>query len=381
MGKVVKVLHLITGLGTGGAETMLAKLIANMDGRRFRTLVVSMTGHGVLGPRIEAVGVSVLSLGMARGVPDPRALFRFVALLRRESPDVLQTWLYHADLLGLIAWRLAGAQSIVWNLRCSDMDMTRYSRLSRYIPWLLARLSSYPAAVIANSSAARSAHERLGYRPHRWEIIPNGFELDRFRPEPSARERLRRELRVPGDAVLIGLPARFDPMKDTATFVAAAADLAQANGTVHFLLIGRGHDPTNRNLVDLIAPSGIGDRVHLLGERHDMPRVLAGLDIVTLSSAFGEGFPNVLGEAMACGVPCVSTDVGDAAGIIGDTGVVVPRRDPAALSVAWRSLLDVGPDGRARLGTAARLRIAENYALPAIVARYEALYAELARPV
>ena len=373
----MRIVHVITGLRAGGAEGMLAKLLSGMDRSRFQNIVVSLTDRDMLGPRIEALGVPVYTLGMRRGLPAQMALWRLWRLLRRERPDLLQTWLYHADLLGLVAGRLAGVARIAWNVRCSNMDMHHYSALSALVVWMLARVSGWPDMVLVNSAEGRRVHERLGYRPRRWEFVPNGFELDRFRPNPEARAALRRELGVPADHCLIGLVARFDPMKDHATFLQAAAVLSRDHSETEFVLVGRDVDHANVALRRLISESGVGGRVHLLGERPDIDRILPALDIAGLSSAFGEGFPNVLGEAMACGVPCVVTDVGDSAIIAGDTGRVIPCKDPEALATAWRDLIRLGKEGRRQLGEAARRRIAATYALPAIVERYERLYNEL----
>ncbi|MDR3517600.1 MAG: glycosyltransferase [Azospirillaceae bacterium] len=373
----ITIAHLITGLESGGAEAMLARLVSAMDGRRFRNVVICMTHPGPLADTIVAGGIPVYSLGLRRGRADPRALVKLVATLRREAPMVLQTWLYHADLLGALAAPLAGVARLAWNLRCSNMDMRQYGRVSRLLPSILARLSRLPDAVMVNSEAGLGAHARHGYRPRRWEVIPNGFDVDRFRPDPDAAMQLRATLGLPFDCVLIGLPARFDPMKDHATFLAAAGELAQEVPNVRFLLVGRGAEPGIPALDALIALYGLAGRVVMLGERHDMDRILPALDIVALSSAFGEGFPNVLGEAMACGVPCATTDVGDAARIVGRLGRVVPPRSPSALAAAWRSILQLGPDGRRQLGETARRHIEESYALPAIVRRYENFYVDL----
>jgi glycosyltransferase involved in cell wall biosynthesis len=375
----IRVVHLITDLDVGGAEIMLSRLVAAADRRRFRMCVISMMSPGPVGTEIAAQGIEVQTLGMRRAVPNPRGLLRLVALLRREPADLLQTWLYHADLLGLTAAKLARVPRLAWNLRCSDMDKSHYSRLSAALPRLLARFSRVPDAVLVNSVAGKAVHERIGYQPRRWEIIPNGIDVERFRPDPETRGRLRAELGLPAESFVICLPARFDPMKDHATFLAAAARLAREEANVHFLLVGRGVDHANRALGEAMMQSGCGDRITLAGERRDMPSILAGADIVTLSSAFGEGFPNVLGEAMACAAAVVSTEVGDSALILGEAGKTVPARDPCALVAAWRHLLELGPEGRARLGEAARERILAHYGLPAIAERYQELYEELAR--
>lgn len=377
----MKIVHLITDLSTGGAEKMLAKLLSGMDHSRFRNVVVSLTDRGVLGDSIRALGVPLHTLGMGRGRPSPLAAWRLWYLLRRERPVLLQTWLYHADLLGLICGRLAGIPRIVWNLRCSNMDMGQYSALSALVVRVLARLSQYPDAVLVNSETGRQVHEQLGYRPRHWELIPNGFDLDRFRPDPDIGAAFRRELNIPAGSFLVGMVARLDPMKDHGTFLKAATLLSRDHPEARFVLVGRDVRQGNEALVRLVKENGLDGRVHLLGERTDVERILPGLDLATLTSAFGEGFPNVLGEAMACGLPCVATDVGDAGAIIGDTGLLVPPRDPMALATAWWRVLDLGPEGRAQLGALARRRVEEHYSLVRVIRRYETLYEEMAGQV
>jgi len=371
---VITIAHLITGLQTGGAETMLAKLVGSMDTTRFRNIVISMTDGGSIATELSTSGVRILSLQMRRGVADPRGLTRLLQVLREEKPDVLQTWLYHADLMGALAGRLAGVPRVVWNLRCSDMNRPNYRWLSRHLPLLLARLSGMPDAVIVNSGAGRAVHERYGYRPRAWQLIPNGFDVARFHPDPEARGRFLAEHGLPDDAFLIGLPARLDPMKDHCTFLAAATDFACKHPQARFVLMGSGLQAQNPRIRRLITACNLDGRVLLLGERRDIDRILPSLDLVTLSSAFGEGFPNVLGEAMACGVPCVSTDVGDAAAIVGDTGTIVAPRDPVALAVAWQQMMALGPEGRAALGADARRRIERHFSLSIVAAQYEAFY-------
>ncbi|MBN1428635.1 MAG: glycosyltransferase [Anaerolineae bacterium] len=365
-----KITHLITDLDTGGAEMMLARLVTHMDSKQFTNTVISLTDLGTLGEQIAALGVPVFALGMRPGVPDPRGLARLANLLRREKPDILQTWLYHADLLGTIASRLTHVPVLYWNIRCSDMDMRRYSKLSLLVLRILARLSRWPNGVIVNSLAGKQLHESLGYRPRRWEIIPNGFDLERFHPDPATRQSVREELSIPLNMLLIGLAARYDPMKDHRTFLAAAGQISRERHDVHFILAGRGVEQLSGVVDDL----GLDEHVHLLGERADIPRILAALDIFSLSSAFGEGFPNVIGEAMACGVPCVVTDVGDAASIVGDAGRVVPPGDPIRLADAWRQLLAMPEPERQALGQSARRRVEALFSIQSVARRYESLY-------
>jgi glycosyltransferase involved in cell wall biosynthesis len=365
-------LHLITGLETGGAERMLVQLAMRTDRQRFPTTVVSMTDAGKLGPVLAEAGVVVETLGMRRGVPNPGGFARLRKILRRERPLVLQTWLYHADLLGLAAWRFGGVPHLVWGVHCTDSVGSVVVR--RVLSWC----SRSPDAVVVVSNAGQRFHQELGYCPRRWVSIPNGFDTSVLHPDENVRRRLRISVGIDADAVAIALPARYHPMKDHANFLAAAAELAQRQPSALFVMVGAGSEPGNRELTEAIRAHRLTDRVRLLGERHDLESLYPAFDLVTLSSAFGESFPMVLGEAMACGVPCVATDCGDSAEIIGDTGLVVSTRDPAALAAAWERIVALGPDGRRALGLKARDRIVRLFDLDRIVGRYEALYDELA---
>ncbi|MBI4507237.1 MAG: glycosyltransferase [Chloroflexi bacterium] len=373
----IRLLHLITDLDVGGAEMMLYKLLSGLDGGAFASEVVSLTTIGPLSERIRALGVPVSALGLRRRVPDPLPLARLVRSLRREPPDVVQTWMYHADLLGGLAAKLAGSMPVVWNVRQSNLSPSVNRRRTLLVVRLCARLSRWlPARVVCGSQAARQAHVTLGYDATKMRIIPNGFDLAVFKPDPMARAAVRCELGLLDDAPLIGLVARFDAQKDHRTFVQAAALLRRQEPDVHFALCGDGVTLQNEALAGWIAAAGLREHCHLLGRRDDVPRLTAALDIAT-SSSIGEGFPNAVGEAMACGVPCVVTAVGDSAAIVGRTGVVVPPRDRPALAAGWRALLALGPAGRRCLGQAARRRVAERFSLPAVVAQYERLYREL----
>ena len=352
---------------------MLAKLVGAMDRRRFSNTVISLTDRGQLGGQIESFGVAVHPLGMKRGRPDIFALPRLIRLFNSLNPTIVQSWLYHADLLSALAVKFSSSPILVWNVRCSDMDLNRYRPLTRWVQRVLAWWSVTPAAVVVNSEAGKQQHERLGYRPRRWDVIPNGFDTQRFRPDTSLRLPFRQEWKVPQDAVIVALVARVDPMKDHATFLAAAQEVARARHDVYFLLVGK----DTQALAPAVAAKGLTDQVRLLGYRSDIECLLPGVDVACLSSAFGEGFPNVLGEAMACGIPCVSTDVGDARSIVADTGLVVPARDPTSLAHAIIGLIDRGPAEREHLGRAARTRIETKYSLARIVDRYTALYSDL----
>lgn len=372
---MIRVVHIISNLDIGGAEVMLTQLVNGMDPARFHNTVISLTDRGQLSDRIESSGVSVHCLGMKRGRPDMSSLPRLVHSLRAAEPTIVQSWLYHADLISLLAARFVRSTRLVWNVRCSDMQLKYYPFQTRCVRRMLSWCSRVPAAVVTNSEAGKRIHERFGYRPRRWAYIPNGFDTNRYCPDSVAARKLRVELCLPNDARLVALIARCDPMKDHATFLAAAKKIVTLRPQVHFLLAGK----HTQLLTPRVAEAGLQGRVHLLGLRHDIDRLFAGVDVACLSSAFGEGFSNVLGEAMACGVPCVTTDVGDARTIVGNTGLVVPPRDPAALASAVINLVDRDPDARVALGNAARARIQARYSLSSVIDKYQSLYTEISK--
>jgi glycosyltransferase involved in cell wall biosynthesis len=373
----IRIAHVITDLDTAGAELMLARLVEVFAANgRVANSVIALGARGVLADRIEAAGVPVLALGMRPGKPDPRGLWKLVRQLRRVQPAIVQTWLYHADFAGLLAGALTHTP-VIWNIRCAELDPRDHPPSLATLLRALALASRYPAAVICNSQAGQRAHDRLGYTPRRWAVIPNGFDTNVFRPCPGAASELRRELGLPDTSRLVGLMARFHPMKDHPTFVSAAQVVTAAKPDAHFVAAGRGVD-TSPSLQALLDDGALRGRVHLLPERRDAPRFLAALD-VAVSSSYGEAFPNVVGEAMACGTPCVVTDVGDSARIVGEAGVVVPPRDPGALAAGIVRLLEMAPPEHAALKTAARDRIATEFSLARAAAQYEALYADVAR--
>jgi len=369
------VLHVITGLGAGGAERQLSLLLkepAFYDGLRHG--VVSMTDLGRYGQELRDRGVAVHCLEMERGSPSLKGLVKLWRLMRAEKPAVVQTWLYHADLLGLVAAKLSGRAKVVWNLRCSDMDMSRYSTLSRMIVGLLARVSSWPSLVLHNSQAGRKVHEGLGYKPRRWQHLANGFDLSAFMPDPRAGETLKAALGLSPETLVVGMVARFDAMKDHPTFIRAAGKLAATRSDVAFVLAGNEVDDNNADLLGLIGGCGLTGKVFLLGQCDDIHLLTPGFDLAVLSSAFGEGFPNALGEALACGIPCVATDVGDSALVVGEQGRIVQPGDPEALAEAMAEMLMLSAEERRRLGRDARRRMEETFSMPMLAGRYAALY-------
>lgn len=368
------VLHIITGLGSGGAERMLTRVLLADQGRGRRHIVVVLMDEGLYGERLRAKGVELHCLNMRRGVPSLAALINLVRIMRNSEPDAVMTWLYHATLMGTLAAPFAklSTRRVIWNLRGADIDFTQTSRMTSRVVRGLALLSRFPAAVAVNSMAGMNYHRALGYRPKRWVYLPNGFDLDEWRPDADDRRAVRTEWKFGDEIIAIGMVARVDPQKDYPTLLAAAEQLTARDKRIRFVLIGK---DTER----LTIPRTLQGYVMTLGERRDIQRLLRGLDIGVLSSAFGEGFPNFVGEAMASGVPCVVTDVGDATALVGDTGLSVPPRLSEALATTLAILADEHADMRHERGLAARARIRDFYDLASITAQYETLWDSVAQ--
>jgi len=373
-----KVLHIITDLDVGGAERMLVALIGPLAEAGFDSTVLSLMWGGALAEVLRQQGVAVHELGMRPGLPRPAEFPRLVRMIRDLQPDLVQTWMYHADLLGGAAARLAGKMPVVWGLHNTDLDPRRTKRSTRWVVRACATLSHrLPTKIVSCSDAGIGIHVDQGYAKDRIISIPNGFDTTALRSDAVDGPAVRGELGLAEDAVLVGQVARFDPQKDHRNFVQAAGLVVEQRPDIHFALVGKGCERDNAALADWIAATGAAERFHLLGLRSDVHRLLAALDLAVLSSAFGEAFPLVVGEAMCCGVPCVATDVGDSARIIGDTGRIVAARDPVALAGAMLELLELTAAERQALGTAARSRILAEFSLPAVAARYAALYEAL----
>ena len=348
---------------------MLTRIAMYDFGSETRQIVVSLTEEDVHATTLRDAELEVHSMGMPRGRPTWSGVSQLTKTIRRFRPDVMMTWMYHADLLGTLAAPLSGSPPVIWCLRCSNLDLSCHPRLTRWTIASLARLSRLPAAVAHNSRAGRAAHAELGYRPRRWTYLPNGFDLDEWHPDAADREAVRRGLGLESGHKAVGLVARIDPEKDHANFLAAAARVAAILPDIRFVLIGRGTET-------LEIPDALRECVTVLGERRDIPRLLRGLDIATLCSR-SEGFPNTVGEAMATAVPCIVTDVGDAAEIVGETGIVIPPHNSSALAAAIVSMIEEGENSRANRGQAARDRIKKNWSICRIAHLYQELWRDV----
>jgi glycosyltransferase involved in cell wall biosynthesis len=376
LNRSVKISTLVNGLSTGGAEMMLYNLLSKINLERFEINVISLKDRGFIGEKMKDLGVYVEGLSMDRGFFGPLKIFRLFLLMRRNPPDIVQTWMYHADLLGILLKRLLKEVRLVWNIRCSNVPFHKYRPFTGWVVKMCSLFSSIPDAIIVNSMAGLEHHKKLGYSQKKMVLIPNGVDTSRFKPDMDSRAEVRKELGLPEDAIIIGLVARWDPLKDHETFLKSARLIRREYDNVYFLLIGNGMSWETERLVYLIHDAGLQDRVVLLGHREDIPRLTASFDIAC-SSSITEGFPNTVVEAMACEIPCVVTDVGDSAIIVGDTGRVVPPRDPFIFASACLELILMNSEKRKELGKRARERILKNYMLEDIAKEYERLYINL----
>lgn len=372
----MNIVHVITGLGNGGAESVLCRLCEADKANRHH--VISLRERGPSADRLERAGVDVHCLDMPRGRIRLQGLIRLHGLLKQLRPDVVQTWMYHADLVGGLIARLSGIRAIVWGIRNSTLDPQRSSRATQLVVKSLAWLSNrVPARILSCSANAAEIHRALGYRADLFVVIPNGYPIAEFIPDADARSTTRASLGISGHMPVLGMAARFDPQKDHVNLLQALVLLKKQGRSFACLLAGDGMVAGNALLSRTIRQYGLESDILLLGQRNDMPNFMNALDVHVLSSCSGEAFPNVLSEAMACGVPCVTTDVGDASLIVGDTGWVVPPSSHQALAAALDAAIVEysANDDRWPLRKAdCRKRIVDNYSLEKMIAAYNEVW-------
>jgi len=374
-----KCAHVITDLAVGGAEKMLRKCVTALRGEGWGGDVCALMPGGKIADALRRDGVSVATLGLRAGqLPRPSTLLRLRRWLRSSAPQVIQGWMYHGNLAATIGAASDGQDApVVWNVRQTLYDLRNERRLTRAVIRASVLASRSTRAIVYNSRVSAKQHEALGFAAARTVVIPNGFELDKFAPDPDARAAVRRELGLQPDTRVVGLVTRFHPMKDHGGMLRAAAEVVGAFPDARFLLCGRGVEAGNAELTAAVNALDLKRHVVLLGERDDPARINAALDVALSTSAWGEGFPNSIGEAMACGVPCVVTDVGDSAWVVDDTGRSVPARDPEALARSIIELLQLPSDDLQRLGARARERIRGHFSLQAVTRNYADLYSQV----
>jgi glycosyltransferase involved in cell wall biosynthesis len=367
---MIRVLHVISGLGSGGTEGVLYRLLAAGKHEEFAHSVVSLSDEGVWGEKIRQLGVPVQVIRMPKGLPTPGFLSRLKTQVSGGRPDLVMGWLYRGNLAATWAARWAHAP-LVWNVRHSLHDWKRERFLFKLSVRANRWLSKRPELVVYNSRTAQAQHEAFGFRSRQSQVIPNGFDTARFCPNPQARERWRHTWGAEDGALIVGLSARYHPTKNHRGFVAAAAQVLKAFPGVLFVLVGDGTGPENLELAEAVRATGYADRFRLMGRVDDVQEVVSGWDLA-VNASFGEAFPNAVAEALACGVPCLATNVGDSAWIVGEAGGTV---EPDGLAAGILRLLESGGEQLKRLGTLGRARVERDFPLVKMVESYEEIYA------
>lgn len=370
------VVHIIAGLGDGGAEGVLYRLCKSSD--TYKHTVISLTDAGKYGPLLNDVGIPVYCLGMRRGPAAFVDIYRLWRLLHEKKPSLVQTWMYHADLFGGLAARAAGVRTVFWGVRNSTLEAGSSARSTIFIARACASLSRVlPHRILCCAYSAARVHSSLGYDARKIDVIPNGYDVEQFRPDPQARSRVRSKLGIDESVPLIGMVGRFDPQKDHGNFIRSLGLLKERGYSFCCILVGRDVTTDNAALAECLNAAGVVDDVKLLGQCSDVASIMNAVDLHVLASAFGEAFPNVVAEAMACGTPCVSTNVGDASFIIGNTGwVVEPCRatDLAdAIALALEEKCSSESNWEARRSNC-RKRIVDNFSIESMVCAFESAW-------
>jgi glycosyltransferase involved in cell wall biosynthesis len=377
---MTRVLHIISGLDVGGAETFLLRLIPSLQRAGIRSSVIYLSGEGRLAADYRKAGIDVYPCRLDRGVKSFVGLYKLVMTVRSQKPDLIQTWMYHADLFGcVVGWLLK--KPVFWGVRQSNLSREVNKRRTLFVIRLCSFLSRYrPVKIIYNANSARLSHEKVGYDSSRSKVIHNGIDCEKFSAATDAGKSIRDELDIRPDALVIGHIARYDLQKDHASFLEAIKMVKDRFPEVRVLLAGEGVTWSNQELFYEFDQTEDGTWLHPLGHRVDIPRLLASLDVFC-SSSRGESFPNAVLEAMAFGVPCVVTNVGDVSALVGKFGIVVKPEMPSELATGCSRLLSQPPDFRRRLGECARQRVLDYFSLETSAARFAELYGSCLRKI
>lgn len=375
-----RVLHVITSLGQGGAETVLFRLVqATLDG--FDHHVISMHDEGVFAARLRDLGVAVTVLGMRRGALSAGGLRRLRRVLVKFRPDLVQTRLDHANLVGGVMARWNHDTPCIWAVHSTDLGSFRASWKTRAVRVCCALLSRrLPRAIVSDSASGAALHARSGFDAAKFVVVPNGVDSIAFRPDDLARARVRATWGLAPDELLLGCVARWDPAKDHENLIHALKLLAPQRENWTCVLVGNGMTAENTELRAILERYGVSGRVRAVGPTADVPGAMAAIDLHVLASQ-SESQPVAVIEAMACATPCVVTDVGDAGAVVGETGWIVPPRDPQALCTALKAAIDsTSHTGFAERRQSCRDRAVAEFSLSGMASRYALIWSRFARP-
>lgn len=366
----IKICFLIRQLNDGGAQRQLIALASNLDQKRFQTTIITFYDGGRFADDIkQSPHVSHVSLKKKDRWDIAGFVIRLIKLVKKVDPDILHGYLPTSNILSVILSILFSNVKIVWGIRVSNIDLDQYDTLTRLNYRLESILSRFTDLIIVNSESGFKFHLANGFPKGKMIVIPNGIDSKRFKPLPYARQSLRAEWEIRENEVLIGFVGRLDPMKDHTTFINAASVLITKHSNIRFAVVGNGPVEYKTKLLNLSDSLGLTKHLLWIDARSDMPEVYNAFDIATIAS-YGEGFPNVVAEAMACGIPCVVTDAGDTKKIVGDIGIVVPPGNPQALADGWETMIS---KLSSELGLSARQWIEEQYGIDNLVHKTESV--------
>lgn len=366
----IRVAHIISNLNLGGCENTLLSILSHRDRSTYEHLVINMTSGGALRQKFEEQDVRVLDLNLRASRPTATGVMSLIGMLRRWRPDVVKSWMYHADLISTLCRPFVDAP-FIWGVHHCDLSSDK--RLTRLTAIGCAVFSGIiPEYIVFASARSEKSHSKIGYRG-RHVVIPNGYDTQYYRPDLNAGMAVREQCGIPERAPVVTMVGRYHVVKGHKEFFEAARLVSQRVPEAHFVLCGTGVVSENGELAALVSATGLENRVHLLGLRNDVPAIFNASSVNVLAS-LSEAFPNVVSESMACGRTNVVTDVGDAAFIVGETGLVVPPSDNTALAAGILTVIAMGEAARSSLGAAARNRIETHFTIQRTVRTYERLF-------
>lgn len=377
--KKINLVIIITDLVVGGAEVMLFKLLTGLDMTRFQVSVISLMDKGSLGDQMGKIGVEIYEANMRKNLSAFSRFFKLIKIVKKINPDILCGWMYHANFISFLLSFFVKSAKLIWNVRQTNTDASSLKLSTRAIVKICGLLSSFRVVkIIYCAKSAALTHEAFGYSPRKTVVIPNGFDMNVFVYDENVRNLIRDELRISKESKVVGICARYHLVKDYATFINAAKLLIEQESDIYIVCCGRGVDWNNADITSLLEKDALTKRFYLLGERTDVSRILNVFDIV-VSSSIVEGFSNAIGEAMASGVPCVVTDVGDSAEIVDDKLLVVPMKNPTLLASAILRVLKLSVDEKKELSRSVREKIERRYSIANVVNLYQDLFISLVR--